>query len=864
MKKLITSIFVLSFVLAISCKFQVPQKISVKTNAEYKLNVGSIKKDLSETINLDDLLSEDLVKQVIPNARVYDYFPGEKDSKVQQYLLKLPLVEMPVDMGQYFDNSDISLAVQDMSFEQEITIPSIKIEEKQDIDVDFVNDMLNTAFSFVGRVGSGTATFAADFGSIEYKNLTLNIKVSGEIPDGTLLTVSNGNSSATSTFFGNEAQVNLGEFSFTKNNLTIDFSYMDTNLSYVGTISSDSKIKKATGVTYPTIDVTDPVEFPVQVTIPVPNSFVNAKIAEGSLTTQINLPWENTSIKYGINTSGALTIKDKVTTNPNKNISLNNKVISSGDINVEAPVTLTFNDATIDFEQNPTISIKTEIKRFNEVTIKADGVNTSLEQIDDFPSDVYETVKEIKLNPSGILGKYTNTLPEGNDISVETNSIFFGITDKSVSLKGGLDNIDKDFEPIMGTETKTIKVVPPTNHNVANGEYGKWDFNIKMKLPGATEENPDYITIKNVVPGSTYKIGLTVTPQLNWEHVVIQPPTSLNRSEVQSLGINFSSLFDGISDSMGIDNFAEKIQLKSIPVYIRAEKPGLGDTFSGLNFGTKVSLFFGKENEGIVEKVKDTNGKELSIDLIGATGNLENLNFVKDTINYEMKDNYLITDVSKAENSVNSDLAGLLNSSFNLTDGELYIDYEVEIGGSGGNGITIHKTDLNEDTSSSISVVALIVVPIQFEVVTENPLTIDFNSILGTSTDSDLFGRSGPEAVGGDSISDFTQAIESCGIEYTSKALPFYADPSIEIKVKMTPSSEEKTFKVSGDTMMISRDEVNEILGPSSYPFGPDKMKIAISIPGKALFSLQRELALDLNVALMLNTDGSIDVMGGK
>ena len=101
-----TRTYVLLLLSALSftaCKWQIPEKVSVRTNADYKLSIGSIEKDFTEDVNINQLVSKDLG---IPNAKLYDYFPGEKNPEVQQFLMKLPLMEVPVDIGKYFNESD--------------------------------------------------------------------------------------------------------------------------------------------------------------------------------------------------------------------------------------------------------------------------------------------------------------------------------------------------------------------------------------------------------------------------------------------------------------------------------------------------------------------------------------------------------------------------------------------------------------------------------------------------------------------------------------------------------------------------------------------------------------------------------------
>lgn len=825
-----------------ACNFEIPERISIKTNAEYQFNIGDVNKSFDDKINTNDLVKSENLG--IENAKIYSYFPGEKNYNVQQYLIKMPLMEIPVDIGQYYQNSGISSAVQDMSFEKEVEIPSIKVDNKTNIDMTEVNNALNTMFTFGGVVGNGQAQFGTSFNSVEYESGYITIEVSGGIADGTTVTVKG----RQGTFSSNKATVNISGMTFGPNDVTVNFSCAaDLSKNYTGTINNGSKVKKASGVTYPT-GAQPPLNIPVTSKVTLPNSFVNATVKEGTLVTAVNLPWSGATVNYNVNTSGAMTVSGT------GNINLADKVISSGDVNINAPVTVSFNNATINFDTTPNVEVKTEINDFKEVVINADDIETSMNKAEDFSSDVYDSVKEIKLIPSGLKGTYTNTFPAGNDFQILANSDFFGIAGGSTTLES--QKTDAEFAPIMSSAgfSKVVEPVAIANHNPASNKYGKWDFAMDIVFPRPEgDPNPNHIAVKNVKPGEKYKIAMNCTPELNWEYVKIIPPNQNNTGE-KSLGINFSSLFDSISDALDMD-FVSKVKLVSVPVYIRAEKPTIGDSFNGLNFTGKVNLLYGKDDGAGNFISVQKNGNDIKKELLPAGSTMR---FVEGIPEYKMKNKALITDVGKYDASLKDDLAGLINETLGIADGELYIDYDIGLSGAGSE-ITVTKEQCEGSASSSIAVIALIDMPLQFQVASNtDPIVFDMMKFLGSESDRDLFEREKAETV---FEGDLLNAIESCKVKYVSEKVPFYSEPSIQLKLIMYPGEAEKTTNINAGEVSVRRPNMQKILGSESYPYMPG---VTLEIPPSAIFSLPRELELKMNLSFVVNTDGTINLVGGN
>lgn len=90
MKKMAFAFISIGFILAFSaCKWEVPQNVSVKSEAEYNFSLGKFDNDLNEQMGLSSMLGDLDGAPVLP----YDYFPGKKDKNTQHYLLEIKVLD---------------------------------------------------------------------------------------------------------------------------------------------------------------------------------------------------------------------------------------------------------------------------------------------------------------------------------------------------------------------------------------------------------------------------------------------------------------------------------------------------------------------------------------------------------------------------------------------------------------------------------------------------------------------------------------------------------------------------------------------------------------------------------------------------
>lgn len=113
-------------VILLSCGWQIPEKISVKSNASYNFTTGEIDTKLNDSLNFDELIKPDEKSEFT----VYNYLP---DGKSRQFVMRMAVADIPIDLESSFNESSINEAIKDLSFTQEIKVPSISFSSQTEI-----------------------------------------------------------------------------------------------------------------------------------------------------------------------------------------------------------------------------------------------------------------------------------------------------------------------------------------------------------------------------------------------------------------------------------------------------------------------------------------------------------------------------------------------------------------------------------------------------------------------------------------------------------------------------------------------------------------------------------------------------------
>ncbi|MCR5189028.1 MAG: hypothetical protein K6C97_08830 [Treponema sp.] len=830
------------FLLAQSgCNWQIPEKVSVKTNAEYNFAVGEFSKDFSEDFDKEQLFSS--VSSAINNARIYDYYPGQTGD-VQQFLLKIPLMEIPVDFSSYFDSSSLASQIEGLSFSRDVTIPQIAITKNHTVDSSTVSAAINASFTFGGTTSGGDITFAMDFTSVTYSSGSLVITCSG-IEDDSIVTITSNGSSKHGTFSNGSASIDINNFTINKSGTSISFTSSQV-LPFYGTIASSSIISSASGLT-----AQSPIPVSVSTTIDMSSYssvFQSCTVDSGSLTTKMKLPsgWSNIDVAYGISASGGVSFTEASASGTERTIDLSGKTITPESTSVTCVLSLSMNNATFN-SSSITLEISSQIESFETISIVLSNLTTTLSASENFNSAIYNTVKSITLGSCGLRGTYTNTFPSGNNIDFIASSNFLGLSETTKTLSSATESGSLELLTDSTERTVTIK----ENATAAN-EFSAWDFSAAIQLPGYSSSNPSRIQISGVSSGATYTVGLTLTPVINWSSIVINTSSFSSLIGNNNLGINLSTLLDQFDDNLNVD-LADKILVDSLPLYLYCTKPeineGSDDPFENVAFSGTVRMFYGSDGSPTRE--------DTIVNVLGnaASSQTANLTFKNPpSLEFDTTGSIVTTDISSSQASVSTDLKNLVNLR---ASGTLYVDYNLSFSnGSSSSDITITPSMLTATNSaSSVGVIAYIVLPLKLK--TSEAIDIDIFQMMGQTMNSDILGRS--SASDFSSIEQYIRAIRSVSLTYDPSKMIFDSDPDITLNVKFANTSIDEDYSLGGDTVALNASQINELL--NVYPLIPT---VTVKIANQTELSISREFAIAMGVNLKIVTDGTVTLFGGQ
>ncbi len=815
----------------VSCNWQVPQKMSVKTNADYNFTVAKVDKDINE------YLGKDKIKELSTDQMtVYDYNPEEKSDDLQQYLVKVPVKEIPLDFSQYV--ADLTQNAQE--FSQTIKVPEVQFSKDIEISAESLKKQINKLVKFGGITGGdiNVVDEGGAFRELRYESGTLKIYARGDVTsvalqhNGIPYAEANFRSLAdpvTKTVAGytftldKVAELNLAYASVYFSGMNISFT--GTVAGFIGEVQEDAVLMGAYGLTLDEYALDLPAQ---NITNPFGTDFKKCKIGEGSLTGVVNTPaeWSNVSVKMDFETSGAVNVSTV-----NGTADLSGLEIVPADISVTPKIRILVRNGDIDFRKTAALKVSAEIKKIEEASINLGSTfEKSYSYSADIPSDVSDFVKKIWLGESELAGTYINGLPAGNDISFKANSVFLNLTDKSATIESG-----SETEKPFSIKTEADDIEGPGKATAG----AKVDFRVDLELPGATASEPNLVTVKNVEAGKEYKISVKVTPKLEWLKMNLDASSASQKGTI-STGINLQEMFGSITKELEDKTLTEKIKFKEFPLYIYCTKPEL-DIFDAITITGSIKA--GTYNEA-TQKL-DEAGKTDLITMNG-TGSL----FVNPP-KLEMKEGTetVITDFKKAPNSGKKDLVTLMD-----TKGILGVEYDVTIGGTGGLEVTKAQFDqLKEKGTVNIGVVAYLSVPLAFRI-TED-ISVDMMDFMDKQ--GDLFNRSEPTDI--KDQEKYLDVIDSVKIGFRSYKVPFNYnnDQTISIKINLgLENVEEKIITLPTGEIRVSSDEVKKMM--KTYPLKP---ACSVNLPAGEI-SIPRDKVFSMGLDLNLKTDGTIVLFG--
>ena len=843
MRKISLVLFLSSLVLLVtSCSWEVPENISVKTKASYNFSFGNYKQSFEDEINLASIMEQ----VEYPGAVVYDYFPGEKDITTQEYLLKFPLQEIPVDFGKYFKQTNLSRSIAGLSFEKEIKIPVVSFEFGVKLDMSPVNSAINEILVFKGPaidtnlgvlIAAAKAATGKSFSSISYESGTYVVSCDGM--NGETVTLSNGSQSRTATFYNGTARINVDDFDFIADRMRLSFSSPNPLKTFTTSVSSSSRIKTIRGFTG---NISTNIREDAKGLSSL-DTVESCVIGEGNLDLNFKVPsqWSGVTVDYGIQFHGGIeTVKGEFSSleNPAK-FNLADAAIGPEDIIIDTDLSLKMTNAELDLTQNPSFTVKSNIKTIKSVIVKISDKPLVVDKAQDISEEMCNTVKEIVLSESGVKGTYTNTLPEGNDVNMTISSKFFAINEQTATLQSG--EVDKAFE-IHGASSD--HVIKPVQNPVAADEFNAYDFNVALTFPG---DDHSKINVKNVAPGATYKLSLELENDINWKSISLSAPVQADKENVIPLGINPSELISSFTDSFG-SGLKGKLQFPPVMLYLYFVIPE-HPYFANVKFENSYINMYNSDGKEAASAIKKQSILDKNTSLLPKR--IPDLNETKGVVT---------TNVGNEPCSYSIDIASMFNEE-SSKDSQLYVDYSMHM--SGMSDITLTREDVENCESATIAMYAFIHIPLRFIVKEEINLSMKEMMAMGGSSgglDSDIMGRDSASSLD-PNIEKYMDAFRSVSLIYTPKALPFYSD-GLRLIVDLLGNGKVQKYKFEHDvpdSVTVDYATLQSIL--TTYPVIPD---VSIYVKEDSYFSIPRKLELDINLALNIQTDGTIDLKGGN
>lgn len=843
----------------VGCNWQIPENVSVKTNAEYEFSAGEFNKSLDEYLDIPKILEKN--KTTLPNGmKIYDYWPDKANADVQRYLIKVPMAEIPIDLDSFMEQIDLTSGLKAMEFSKEFTVPKIELNSVTGVKLNLENVELSIN---KGLIGGGTALSGKLYldearnvlGTVSYVSGTMTI--TGNPGNNITLDLA-GDGNKSSVTIGAEGSTTLSLAGKTINLAEAKYTSTDS-MGFVATVSETSKIKKITdiknvpdftSINIPSSETTIPSFFTT-----AQSGIVNCTIGEGALKFELK---GITNAKYTVNLSstGGLTVPSSTANGTNGHtIPLNNAKLAEGESTLTTSGSVILAGADIDFTSNPELVIKPTITTIASATADIGAAVEFKEPGIELPQQVKDVVKKIVLSPSGFKLTYTNGLPAGNNITIEASSTFLGINPvKTVTLTGGTIN-------------GTAEVLCEDNHQVTIGTESKVDFNVKVNLPGSDKDpaHPNYVTISDFTPGKTYNVGLKLEPVLDWKSVNVNlsalgdgAGAGLNFKNTSNLGVNINQMLVDFGTKLGKPNMFTGIELKSMPVYLFCTKPKTKDPasnpFNNIKFKGSAQLKVGSEPLGYIlgsAAEGDAGKEELSpVDKIPELIFEKNTNTVIN--NFEtLKEG---TEVSLKPKGLVSTLNKIIT-----TNGDLAVEYDLGISGATEN-ITLNKKDLVG--TAKIAVEGYI--DLGFDLEMTAPIDIDFSKIDGMK---DMIGKDvtngALKTIKDQKFNEYFDVIKEISVNCNLKFLPIQLSEDIEFKMGINNGTKNIDpinikFRKGNMPITLTKGQITSL-----FETADPQLKITtmnVTIPAGVL-SIPRKKDITTGLSVRLVTDGSIDLM---
>lgn len=860
--------------------FEKPERFGIKTSdeAEYNLAIADKSVDLGEYFSISSLLNngssngesnQEEENNEETSYKIYEYNPGTNNDKIKWLLLKMKMQDIPLDFGNSLEQTDISTSLDQMEVLKTIEIPDINQETTKDVELN-VNEKVNALVAITGEtreraeVDFLSSNSTDGFSSIEYKSGTMSITRNAFYTDqtitGDVILKKNNNELSRATFVNGTARLPLENVIIEHD---IIFEFTESNgVPFVASVDSDSVVKQASGLT-----ITSGVPITASQSMPIGNqsNLESYTIGEGTLLVDFKLPdaWLNNGVtyEYTMQLSGAL---EGTLTETQKTLSLDGRSFDNQNLSSSVTGKIYLTNATllfIDEENkiiNPTVTVKANVTSIAEALVKLDtNYETTITKTVDLPETVVNYVKAVKWAEYGFEITYTNTLPEQNPVRVSITSDFFKLTDTTPVVLDSDTNLtnpeEKRLPDFIHESTEALAYI--TEFGEGEGKFTAVDVNATIDFPGY-DRDTHTLAIRNIAPGATYNLGITVTPVLNWDKMWLDTHDRRESGKI-STGMNLSSIFSSMEETIGSD-VTSKIAFTEIPLFLFAETPSQSGIFDKAHFNGKIKAYLGNDDATPVENVEG-NGVYLlgNYDAENDTEIKGNLEF-RQGLSLQFDDNGVVTtDVIRELGNPTDypNLADLLNLR---VDGSLCVEYDVGLSSDDDSeSVEITKSALDAMKNvgpTTISLSAVGIIRLEFDVKEE--INMDIFKLIrkdGEEENTDLLGRTSESDF--DKFKDYIKVIKSVDIIYKPSQLPFkfYSPKGDEMSIIVDfdgngDGAAPKNLKIAGDTLTVLPDEL------LTYPLTPS---VNFVIP-KGVLKIPRETVFDTKLYLKIATSGEV------
>ena len=835
--------------------YKMPKKVEVVTGATYEFNLlklDSTKQewlDFSKYMDIGKMISgqDDGSGSGSSTGLSFELLNYNDGSDFQQLLMHMPLQKIDFNIGEQFKNMDFSKQIQGFDLKEEITIPKLTgLNQEKEIDLTNLQNTINGAVSFGGvSAPSLSVMFASSgyFTTVQYTSGSIEITPfdSGSLT-GTVSLYDGDTVISSATFANNKANLNLEGKTVKSSGMKIKFSE-PTGTQFKAVIKN-GKIHTATGVTIPDgqVTVTKPnISFDMALS----DNIKQCKVDDGTIRVVLTTTgWSDDAINiYPITISGGLDINI-----PNSSeVELDGQTLKPSAIQATADVDLNLTNATIVFANPPKLKVTLSIDEITPTVKLPDNYQAEYTKPDISLAELANYVTKISLNPSGFDVTVNNNLPAvaENKISLTMSSAFLGMT-----------SISNDFA--AGTATEDPAEYRGTAQDVDLKTTQTMDITASIGLPDYDPAEKT-ITVHNVAPDHTYGIEVKVTPVFDWTEVWVKVGNDvLGNTNIKGIfesNLNKADLFKAFGESFA-SNYANSIEFSKLPFYIYAQLPKI-DMFENASFGGTIKAYYGKkpanEGEQDEEHAKATGSPVKALldnEAIKLVGMPE---LVKD------KDGYVTA--ALPGQSIDFAQAFNLKAPDNLPDGNtLCLDYNIGLmgvnNGDSEDGIKITKAQLENNTSTSISLDIVLLLTLQFNVTDDIPINLmeilnkdDGSGTPKTDQEKDLFKRA--EKTSMENYQQYLDVVKSAELEFAKPTFPFKSSGGLTLKVDWGKGQRTECVLKDNTNTLIS---VNPSTLLDTYPLEP-----AINLViGKGTFGLPRQMAMKADLKLRVKADGTI------